>query len=105
MEGISSVVPKSLHLIGNKIQEIKDQLDSVYSETSHLFATVKNSVAEYRRDCKNFFDEERSERPKTATTDERVDLVHQTVMEDRRFFYFFFLVVPACNSANSHIKI
>ena len=39
---------------------------------------------EYKRGRISDFVEERSGRPKTATTDVRVDLVHQTVMEDRR---------------------
>lgn len=75
---------KFLHLKGKKTQEIKDELDSVYGEASPSFTTVKHWVAEYKRGRTSILDEERSGRPKTATTDEMVDLVHQTVMEDRR---------------------
>ena len=77
-------VIKFLHLKGKKTQEIKDELDSVYGEASPSFTTVKHWVAEYKRGRTSIFDEERSGRPKTATTDEMVDLVHQTVMKDRR---------------------
>ena len=56
----------------------------MYDEAFPSFATVKNWVAEYKRDRTSIFDEERSKRPKTTTTDERVDLVDQTVMQDRR---------------------
>ncbi|XP_039303461.1 histone-lysine N-methyltransferase SETMAR-like [Solenopsis invicta] len=45
---------------------------------------VKHWMAEYKRDCTSILDEECSGRPKIATTDKMVDLVHQTVMEDRR---------------------
>ena len=69
---------------GKKTQEINDELYSVYGKVSPSFATVKNWVAEYKRGRTSVFNEERSGRPKTATTDERVDLAHQTVMEDRR---------------------
>jgi histone-lysine N-methyltransferase SETMAR len=77
-------VIKFLHLKGKKTQEIKDELDSVYGEASPSFTTVKHWVAEYKRGRTSILDEERSGRPKTATTDEMVDLVHRTVMEDRR---------------------
>ena len=69
-------VIKFLHLKGKKTQEIKDELDSVYGEASPSFTTVKHWVAEYKRGRTSIFDEERSGRPKTATTDEMVDLVH-----------------------------
>ena len=75
---------KFLHLKGKKTQEIKDELDSVYGEASPSFTTVKHWVAEYKRGRTSIFDEERSGRPKTATTDEMVDLVHQTVTKDRQ---------------------
>lgn len=75
---------KFLHLKGKKTQEIKDELDSVYAEASPSFITVKHWVAEYKRSRTSILDEERSGRPKTATTDEMVDLMHQTVMEDHR---------------------
>ena len=77
-------VMKFLHLKEKKTQEIKDELDSVYAEASPSITTVKYWVAEYKRGRTSILDEERSGRPKTATTDEMVDLVHQTVMEDRR---------------------
>lgn len=44
---------------------------------------MKHWVADYKRDRTSILDEERSGRLKTATTDEMVDLVHQTVMENR----------------------
>ena len=69
-------VIKFLHLKGEKMQEIKDELDSVYSEASPSFAIVKNWVAEYKRSRTSVFQEECSSRPKTATTVRRIDLVH-----------------------------
>lgn len=75
---------KFLYLKGKKTQEIKDELDSVYGKASPSFTTVKHWVAEYKRGRTSIYDEEHSGRPKTVSTNEIVDLVHRTVMEDRR---------------------
>ena len=66
-----------------KTQEINDELDSVCREASPSFATVENWVAEYKRGRTSVFDE-CSGSSKIVITDDRIDLVQQTVMEYRR---------------------
>lgn len=77
-------VIKFLHLEGNSPAAIKERLDKVYGTSAPSYSTVKNWVAELKRGRTTICDEERSGRPKTATTQELVDLVHQIVMDDRR---------------------
>ena len=45
---------------------------------------MKFWAAEFKRGRKSLGDDERSGRPKTATTDENVVKVHQMVLDDRR---------------------
>jgi len=46
-----------------------NELDSVYGDSAPSFTTVKFWAAEFKRGRKSLGDDERSERPKTATTD------------------------------------
>ena len=54
-------------------------MDSVYGDSAPSFTTVKFWAAELKRGRKNLGDDERSGRPKTATTDENIAKVHQMV--------------------------
>ena len=64
--------------------QIKGELDSVYRDSAPSFTAVKFWAAEFKRGRKSLGDDERSGRPKTATTDENVAMVHQMVLDDRR---------------------
>ena len=64
--------------------QIKDELDSVYGETAPSYTTVIFWAAELIPDRKSLGDDERSGRPKTASTDENISKVHQIVLNDRR---------------------
>ena len=78
------VVIKYLFLKGNTPTQIKDELDSVYEDSAPSFTTVKFWAAEFKHARKSQGDDERSGRPKTATTDENSAKVHQMVLDDRR---------------------
>lgn len=77
-------VIKYLFLKGNTPTQIKDELDSVYGDSSPSFTTVKFWAAEFKRGRKSLGDDERSGRPKTVTTDDNIAKVHQMVLDDRR---------------------
>ena len=69
---------------GNTPTQIKDEPDSVYGDSAPSFTTVKFWAAELKPGCKGLGDDERSGRPKIATTDENIAKVHQMVLDDRR---------------------
>lgn len=75
---------KFLHLKGKTPAEIQAELKSVYGDAAPSFTTVKTWVGKFKRDRTSIFDEERSGRSKTATTDKIIDYVHQIVIDDRR---------------------
>ena len=77
-------VIKYLFLKGNAPTQIKDELDSVYGDSAPSFNTVTFWVTEFKRGRKRLGNNERSGRPKTATTDENIAKVHQMVLDDRR---------------------
>ncbi|XP_030761217.1 protein GVQW3-like [Sitophilus oryzae] len=77
-------VIKYLVLKGNTSTQIKHELDSVYGVSAPSFTTVKFWAAEFKRGRKSLGDDERSGRPKTATTDDNIVKVHQMVLDDRR---------------------
>ena len=49
-----------------------------------LIAQWKKWATEFKRGRESIEDDERSGRPKDATTDENVEIVHNLVMGDRR---------------------
>ena len=73
-----------MFLKGNTITQIKDELDSVYGDSAPSFTTVKFWTVEFKRGRKSLGEDERSGRPKTATSDENLAKVHQMVLDDRR---------------------
>ncbi|XP_030765734.1 protein GVQW3-like [Sitophilus oryzae] len=77
-------VIKYLVLKGNTPTQIKHELDSVYGDSVPSFSTVKFCAAEFKRGRKSLGDDERSGRPKTATTDDNIAKVHHMVLDDRR---------------------
>jgi len=48
------------------------------------YATVKNWVAQFKRGDFSTFDAPRPGRPKTVTTPEIIDQIHEIIFEDRR---------------------
>ncbi|KAL6257504.1 hypothetical protein P5V15_011074 [Pogonomyrmex californicus] len=77
-------VIKFLHLKGNTPAQIKIELDAVYGDSAPSFATVKRWAAEFKRGRTSLADDERSGRPKTATTADNIENIHQMVLDDRR---------------------
>lgn len=76
---------KFLHLKRKTPTEIKAELDSVYGKkAAPSFSTVKSWVAEFKRGRTSLVDEDRSGRPKTATTEEIIEKVHKLVIDDRQ---------------------
>ena len=77
-------VIKFLYQEENGGQEIYDRLKDVYGEGAPSYSTVKFWVAEFKRGRESIDDAPRSGRPKDVTSDRNVDLVHRTILEDRR---------------------
>lgn len=77
-------VIKFFYLEGKTATEIKTRLDAVLGNASPSFSTVSFWVSEFKRGRTHTSDESRSGRPKSATTPEIVDKVHDMVLEDRR---------------------
>ncbi|GFT27943.1 histone-lysine N-methyltransferase SETMAR [Nephila pilipes] len=62
--------------------EIKDELE--HGDSEPLFTAMKFSAAEFKRDRASLGDDERSRRPKIATTSYNFAEVHQMVLDDSR---------------------
>ena len=96
---------------GNTPTQIKDELASVYGDSTPSFTTVKFWAAEFKRGRKSLGDVERSGRPKTATTDENIAKVHQMVLDDRRMKVREIAVVMnmskecVCHILNQHLDM
>jgi len=66
--------PKKIHAI----------LKETLGEHALPYATVKNWVAQFKRGDFSTFDAPRPGRPKTVTTPEIIDQIHELILEDRR---------------------
>jgi histone-lysine N-methyltransferase SETMAR len=77
-------VIKYFHIKGLSPTEIKAELDSTLGESAPSFSTVKTWVADFKRGRTSTNDEQRSGRPKTATSEEMVQKLHKIVLNDRR---------------------
>ena len=69
---------------GNTHTQIKDELDSVHEDSAPSFTIVKFLATKFKRGRKNLEDDERSGRPKTATTDENIAKVDQMKLDVHR---------------------
>jgi len=77
-------VIRYLHKKGMTPKEIHDDMLSTLGTSAPSYATVKKWVAEFKRGRETLDDDPRSGRPRTSTTDEMVEKVHDMVMADRR---------------------
>jgi [histone H3]-lysine36 N-dimethyltransferase SETMAR len=59
-------------------------LDAVYGDSSPSMATVKNWFNEFQRGLTSVFDEPPLGAPKTATTEDNIEKIHDFVLIDRR---------------------
>jgi histone-lysine N-methyltransferase SETMAR len=77
-------VIKYLYKKGLKGDEIHTDMVNVLGNDAPSRATVFNWLAEFKRGRSTIDDEPRSGRPKTATTEEIIEYVHDMVIDDRR---------------------
>lgn len=73
-----------LFLEGVEPKIIHERLLKVYKESSPSQATVYNWVAEFKRGRTHLEDDERSGRPKSASTPENITQIQDIIYEDRR---------------------
>jgi len=71
-------------LQGKAPKEIHAILTEILGEHAPLYATVKNWVVQFKHDDFSTCDEPRPGRPKTVTTPEIIDQIHELILEDRR---------------------
>jgi len=66
------------------LKEIHAILMETLGTHAPLYATVKNWVAQFKRGGFSACDVPRPGRPKTVTTPEFIDQIHELILEDRR---------------------
>jgi len=71
-------------LQGKVPKEIHTNLTETSGEHAPSYATVKNWVAQFKRDDFSTCDAPRPGRPETVTTPEIIDQIHELILEDRR---------------------
>jgi len=64
--------------------EIHSKFIKVYGHSSPSFSTFTKYAAEFKRGRTSLEDDPREERPKSATTPEDIEQVHDMVLDDRR---------------------
>jgi len=77
-------VIRSFFLQGKAQKEIHAILKETLGEHAPLYATVKNWVAQSKRGDFSTCDAPRPGRPKTVTTPEIIDQIHEIILEDSR---------------------
>ena len=73
-----------LFLQGKAPKEIHVILKETLGEHAPSYATVKNGVAQFKLGDFSTCDAPRPRRPKTVTTPEIIDEIHERILEDRR---------------------
>ena len=71
-------------LQGKAPKEIHAILTETLVKHAPLYATAKNWVAQFQRGDFSTCDAPRYGRPKTVTTPEVIDQIHELILEDRR---------------------
>ena len=71
-------------LQGKTLKEIHAILTETLEEHAPSYATVKNGVAQFKRGDFSTCDAPHTGRPKTVTTPEIIDEIHELILEDRR---------------------
>lgn len=64
--------------------DIQTELRGTLGDSSPSFSTIKKWAAEFRRGHTSIQDDERSGRPRTATSAENVAKIHNAILNDRR---------------------
>jgi len=77
-------VIKVFPLQGKAMNEIHTILTETSGEHAPSYATVKNWMARIKRGDFSTCDAPRPGRPKTVTTTEFIDQIHELILEDRR---------------------
>ena len=71
-------------LLGKAPKEIHAILTETLGENAPWYATVKNWVAQFKRGDISTCDAPRPGRPKTVTTPEIIDQIHELILEDHQ---------------------
>jgi len=71
-------------LQGKASKEIHSILRETLGEYAPSYATVKDWVAQFKRGDFSTCDAPRPGRPKTVTTPQTIDQIHELILEDRR---------------------
>ena len=69
---------------GLRPKEIHSKFINVYGDSSPSFSTSKKLAAEFKSGRTSLEDDPREGRPKSATTPEIIEQVHDMVLDDRR---------------------
>jgi len=64
--------------------EIQSEFIKVYGDSSPSFSKIKKWAAEFKRGCMSLEDDPREGRPKSATTPEIIQQVHDMILDDWR---------------------
>ena len=75
-----------IFLQGKVLQVIHAILTETLGEHAPSYATVKNWVAQFKHRDFSTCDVPHSGRPKTVTTPEIIDQIHEIILEDRQIF-------------------
>jgi len=65
-------------------KEIHSKFIKVYGDSSPLFSTIKKWAAEFKRGHTGLEDDSHEGHPKSATTTEIIEQVHDMVLDDKR---------------------
>jgi len=79
-------VIKFFFLQGKAPKEIHAILTETLGEHAPLYSTIKHWVAQFKRGDFSTCDAPRPGRPKTVTTPEIIDQIHELILEDRLDF-------------------
>ena len=79
-----AIIKRPPPLKGKVLKEIHAILTETLGEHAPSYATVKNWMAQFKRRDFSTCDAPRPGRPKTVTTPEIIDQIHELILEDHR---------------------